>query len=78
MDFYFQYTGGNLHILDTKTTAAEMLEASRKIEFEENAYSHCNSNLPYIIKIFNLLVIFKKLNYLKDLKKRDKIKFTHN
>jgi len=27
---------------DTKTTAAEMLEASRKIEIEDNAYSQCN------------------------------------
>jgi len=27
---------------DTKTTAAEMLEASRKMEVEDNAYSQCN------------------------------------
>ncbi|XP_026808386.1 transcription initiation factor TFIID subunit 9-like [Rhopalosiphum maidis] len=32
------YSGGNMRKADTKTTAAEMLEASRKIEIEDNAY----------------------------------------
>jgi len=27
---------------DTKTTAAEMLEASRKLEVEENPFQQCN------------------------------------
>ncbi|CAH1726700.1 transcription initiation factor TFIID subunit 9-like [Aphis gossypii] len=32
------YSGGNMRKADTKTTAAEMLEASRKIEIEDNVY----------------------------------------
>jgi len=33
------YSGGNVRKTDTKTTAAEMLEASRKIEIEDNVYT---------------------------------------
>ncbi|VVC43263.1 Histone-fold,Transcription initiation factor TAFII31 [Cinara cedri] len=33
------FSGGNVRKTDTKTTAAEMLEASRKMEVEENIYS---------------------------------------
>lgn len=44
MNFHFQYPGGVSvrKVLDTKTTAAEMLEASRKIDMEDNMYLQCN------------------------------------
>ncbi|XP_015377591.1 PREDICTED: transcription initiation factor TFIID subunit 9-like [Diuraphis noxia] len=36
------YSAGNMR-KDTKTTAAEMLEASRKLDIEENPFPECNN-----------------------------------
>jgi len=60
--FYLQYSGVNMRKTDTKTTAAEMLEASRKMEIDDNVYSQCNM---YYIYFYFILFYAKCTFYFK-------------